>query len=257
MNDIVKLNAVQADTDSRLVIQTFLDLEAGQKIMDSVGDSLYGWLRERCVRTYNEVYAKCKAAGREFNISVVRGKFESELAGWEALMRDPSMRNCISESGKLPRKWINAKSTLCTAMEHDFDFSSDPQIGQSKLANWSKDEKARKEKAAQQKALQEYAEATGEHVKEAPKVDPTTVDPSAPAPAAPASTPAAAPAVATPPASHLSKEQLELISELVSRLDTIAEAGNTDKVDTLLRALDDQSKGQLNKAMAKLGRKAA
>jgi hypothetical protein len=246
MNDIVNLKAVHANTTDSVYAETMCRHEAGAAILQTVGDSGYGWLRAKAREKWIEVFNKCKETGRDFNVLVARGAFEASLVTCETHMRSPVCPYSVGESAKLPRAHINAKSVLCAAIENGFNFMEDPEVSSGKLKDFNKAEKARKDKEAQQQALKEYAEAGG-HIEEAKK--PGEQEPG------PAATPTATPMGI--PAGKLSKEQLERIQALVDGYVALAEAGMSEQLDKLVGAATDQAKGRIGQALSKLGRKAA
>lgn len=178
MNDqVVNLKTVSVDSDGLIVIQVALDHEVGQNRLNAVKGSVYGWIRRQAINAFEEIQKLCDQSGATLNPIVVRGKFESILAEWEGKMREPGRRNSIGENGKLPSCWGQAKSDLAGAIELGLDLRNDPEISQSKVKAFKKDESARLEKIKQQESLRKFAEETGQHIKPAEADKPKVEDP--------------------------------------------------------------------------------
>jgi hypothetical protein len=131
--------------------------QAATNELGKVVGSMFGMLR----RSMCEIHAaEVKEVGdlTKIDYELLRAKFNLACAEVEKWDETPEAK-AFGFDGQ-PDTWTQAKSQLGIACEFGFNFSADPEVGQSALRNWvSKQRKAAKE--AKEKATLDRAKAAG------------------------------------------------------------------------------------------------
>lgn len=243
-DNLVNISSVQLSGSLRDALVVCCQIDSAEKQIKAVGDTTYGRLRLEAYNVWMEEVEKVGGDAEKLDLGAVRGIFEARLEVEEEWLKAD---DCPFEylEGKLPRKWINAKSQIGIAIENGFDFSHDSQVGQSALRKFNEKEKSRKEESAKAERARKAAEK-GEHVKDASKAKPAEkpAEGEGKAPEGGAEgehTPTQTPAAKIPVGgTALSEEQLAMIADLLEKVNAIANAKGGKSVDGILKSFKNQ-----------------
>ncbi len=124
------------DVDSITLIETIRIAcvqEQALQTVEDVGINVSEVLFNQMVLVRNGCIAAFKKAGVDHNVNVIRLKYEESLLAAEQSIKDDS--SPFKHMKKLPRCWINAKSSLCTFIEYDGNPEKCPTVSKVKKFN--------------------------------------------------------------------------------------------------------------------------